>query len=74
MLPSKMLNLFSWALALQCPEIILDTVVISFLSALLSSNHGLRETLEITLERVKITFMRVEITLVRVKITLMGVI
>jgi hypothetical protein len=45
MLPSTMLNLFRWALSPQCPEIILETVVISFLSALHSSNHGLRETL-----------------------------
>jgi hypothetical protein len=40
-----MLNLFRWALTPQCPEIILKTVVICFLSALHSSNHGLRETL-----------------------------
>jgi hypothetical protein len=45
MLPSTMLNLFRWALTPQCPEIILETVVISFLSVLYSSNHGLRETL-----------------------------
>jgi hypothetical protein len=45
MLTSTMLNLFRWALTPQCPEIILDTVVISFLSALHSSNHGIRETL-----------------------------
>jgi hypothetical protein len=40
-----MLNLFRWAINLQCPEIILETVVISFLSVLHSSNHGLRDTL-----------------------------
>jgi hypothetical protein len=40
-----MLNLFKWALTLQCPEIIHETVVISFLSALHSSNHVLRDTL-----------------------------
>jgi hypothetical protein len=45
MLPSTMLNLFRWALTPQCPEIILETVAISFLSALNSSNHDLRETL-----------------------------
>jgi hypothetical protein len=45
MLPSTMLNLFRWAVTPQCPEIILETVVISFLSALYSSNHGLKETL-----------------------------
>jgi hypothetical protein len=45
MLPSLILNLFRWALTPQCPEIILETVVISFLSVLHSSNHGLRETL-----------------------------
>jgi hypothetical protein len=45
MFPSTMLNLFRWALTPQCPEIILKTVVISFLSVLHSSNHGLRETL-----------------------------
>jgi hypothetical protein len=45
MLPSTMLNLFRWALTPQCPEIILETVVISFLSAFHTSNHGLRETL-----------------------------
>jgi hypothetical protein len=45
MLPSTMLNLFRCALTPQCPEIILETVVISFFSALHSSNHDLRETL-----------------------------
>jgi hypothetical protein len=45
MLLSTMLNLFRWALIPQCPEIILETGVICFLSALHSSNHGLRETL-----------------------------
>jgi hypothetical protein len=45
MLPSTMLNLFRWALTTQCLEIILETVVISFLSVFHSSNHGLRETL-----------------------------
>jgi hypothetical protein len=45
MLPSKMLNLFRWAQTPQYPETILETVAISFLSALHSSNHGLRETL-----------------------------
>jgi hypothetical protein len=45
MLPSTMLDLFRWALTPQCPEIILETVVISFLSAHHSSNHDLRETL-----------------------------
>jgi hypothetical protein len=40
-----MLNLFKWALTPQCPEIILETVVINFLSVLHSSSHGLRETL-----------------------------
>jgi hypothetical protein len=42
---STMLNLFRWVVTPQCPEIILETVVISFFSALHSSNHGLRETL-----------------------------
>jgi hypothetical protein len=45
MLPSTMLNLLRWTLTPQCPEIILETVFISFVSALHSSNHGLRETL-----------------------------
>jgi hypothetical protein len=45
MLPSTMLNIFRWALTPQCPEIILETVVISFLSALHPSHHGLREIL-----------------------------
>jgi hypothetical protein len=45
MLPSTMLNLFRWALTPQCPDIILATVVISFLSVLHFSNYGLRETL-----------------------------
>jgi hypothetical protein len=45
MLPSTMLNLFRRVLTPQCPEIILETVVISYLSVLQSSNHGLRETL-----------------------------
>jgi hypothetical protein len=45
MLSSTMLNLFRWALTPQCPKIILETVVISFFSALHSSKHGLRETL-----------------------------
>jgi hypothetical protein len=45
MLPSTMPNLFRWALTPQCLEIILETVVISFLSVFYSSNHGLRETL-----------------------------
>jgi hypothetical protein len=45
MAPSIKLNFFRWALTPQCPEIILETVVISFLSVLHSSNHGLRENL-----------------------------
>jgi hypothetical protein len=40
-----MLNLFRQALTPQCPEMILETVVISFFSVLHSSNHGLRKTL-----------------------------
>jgi hypothetical protein len=41
--PSTMLKFFWWALTPQWPEIILETVVINFLSVLHSSNHGLRE-------------------------------
>jgi hypothetical protein len=37
MLPSTMLNLYRWVLTLQCPEIILETVVISFFSVLHSA-------------------------------------
>jgi hypothetical protein len=45
MLSSTMLNLFRRALTPQYPKIIFKTVVISFLSVLLPSNHGLRKPL-----------------------------
>jgi hypothetical protein len=45
MLSSTMLNLFRWDLTPQCPEIILEIVVISFLFVFDFSNLGLRETL-----------------------------
>jgi hypothetical protein len=42
---SSTIILFRWALTPQFPEIICETVVISFLSVVHSSNHGLRDIL-----------------------------